>query len=596
MNARMIGVAAPLILAVFAAVACVDDRDGFVSEGPRDFGGDAGSDAPAASLCPFQCSLDGRSIVRACTGEVVEQCPPELACGEARCQAPCAAAAADARSDGCEFYFQAPRFKRNLRQSCFAMFVVNTSIQAVDLSLDIDGASLDISKSVYRTTAGDATLIPHSGSLASGESAILFVSDQDPSKPTTGNGAACPYGVVPATYQDDLPNGTGYAPAFHLKSNVPVAVTSMYPFGGAISHFPTASLLLPVATWSKEHILINGWETGYSGEPAAQIVASEDDTEVTITPTRDIQDGSGVVGALAGTPASYRLAKGQLLQITQSEELSGSIVSSTKPTTIFGGHSAADIPTTGGTADVLAQQIPGFDRWGSEYVGVGYRPRLGNEHELVGYRIVAARDGTRLEYDPQIPAGAPVTMSAGEVAMFAHGTGNAFVVRTQDAEHPIYVSAHMSGQRQGFEGPAGGDTSFAQRGDPEVVNVIPTRQYLSSYSFYADPTYGDSSLVVVRAKSGGQFKDVWLECAGNLTGFRPIGTRGDYEYVRVDLSRDDGPGDKFGDGVCQTGRHRMRSEGPFTATLWGWDYCASYAYPGGTAQRKLVETPLVPVN
>ncbi|MBN9162002.1 MAG: hypothetical protein J0I07_13645, partial [Myxococcales bacterium] len=111
------------------------------------------------------------------------------------------------------------------------MFVVNTSIQAVDLSLDIDGASLDISKSVYRTTAGDATLIPHSGSLASGESAILFVSDQDPSKPTTGNGAACPYGVVPATYQDDLPNGTGYAPAFHLKSNVPVAVTSMYPFG-----------------------------------------------------------------------------------------------------------------------------------------------------------------------------------------------------------------------------------------------------------------------------------------------------------------------------------------------------------------------------
>jgi hypothetical protein len=37
----------------------------------------------------------------------------------------------------------------------------------------------------------------------------------------------------------------------------------------------------------------------------------------------------------------------------------------------------------------------------------------------------------------------------------------------------------------------------------------------------------------------------------------------------------------------------MRSDGPFTATLWGWDYCASYAYPGGQAQRKLVESSLV---
>jgi len=36
----------------------------------------------------------------------------------------------------------------------------------------------------------------------------------------------------------------------------------------------------------------------------------------------------------------------------------------------------------------------------------------------------------------------------------------------------------------------------------------------------------------------------------------------------------------------------MRSEGPFTATLWGWDFAASYAYPGGMAHRKLVETPL----
>jgi IgGFc binding protein len=96
--------------------------------------------------------------------------------------------------------------------------------------------------------------------------------------------------------------------------------------------------------------------------------------------------------------------------------------------------------------------------------------------------------------------------------------------------------------------------------------------------------------------SKGEFKPVWLECAGDLTNFKPIGTRGEYEFTRVDLARDRGPGDRFGDTVCQSGLHRMRSEGPFTATIWGWDRYASYAYPGGMAQRKLVETPLVPVQ
>ncbi len=71
------------------------------------------------------------------------------------------------------------------------------------------------------------------------------------------------------------------------------------------------------------------------------------------------------------------------------------------------------------------------------------------------YRIVAARDGTRLDYDPEIPPGAPTTMNAGEVTMFYRGTGDAFVVRTQDADRPIYVSAHMTGSL----GTAGGTST-----------------------------------------------------------------------------------------------------------------------------------------
>jgi len=574
---------------VVAAGACGDDRTHFPKSG-GDFDLDA-STPDAGQECTHQCSLDGRSILDSCTGDLVEACPQDLACGAAVCQEPCAAAAADRSSNGCEFYFQLPLFgDPRIPQSCLAAFIVNTSTEPAEVSLEYDGRALDLSKSLFRTNPGDASLSPVAGPIPPGESAILFVSD----RPLSAIGDSysehfhrpCPAGTEPALSAVIPTIATAIAPSFHLKSNKPVGTVSMYPFGGAHSFTPTAALLFPVPAWGKEHIIVNGWEAVGGGSPAAQIVASEDGTEVTIVPTTAIQGTPTVPGTLAGVPVTYNLDKGQYLQLVQSEELSGSIVSSTKPTTVFGGHSCAYVPSNSGAGDVLAQQLPPFEQWGNEYVGVAYRPRLGSESEPVPYRIVAARDGTRLDYDPHVPPGAPVTMSAGEVVTFSSGTGDAFVVRTQDVDHPIYLSAYMTG------GDGVGRTSYGGLGDPEWVNVVPAAQYLSSYSFYADPTFEETSLVIVRASTRGEFKEVWLECAGNLTDFRPIGTRGRYEFVRVDLSRNGGPGEKFGDGVCRTGLQRMRSEGPFTATLWGFDVYASYAYPGGMAQRKLVETPL----
>jgi len=543
-------------------------------------------DAPE---CKLQCSLDGRSVIETCSGAVVETCPPELACGAASCVEPCAAAALDRSSNGCEFYFQAPRIKKTWPQGCYAAFVVNTSVQPAKLDLELEGKALDLSNAVFRTNPGSATLIPHEGEIAPGESVIVFVSDRSPGAPPEtweGLRSPCPEGVVPASYTDPVPNRSGIGRSYHLTSTVPVATTAIYPFGGAPSWLPSATVVLPVATWEKEHMLVNAWELSpVGGGPFAQIVASEDDTEITLVPKRDVEDGLGVRGGLAGSTLTYKLAKGQFLQLVQDQELTGSILLSNKPTGVFGGQSVANVPTEIGTADILSQQIPAYQQWGSEYVGVGYRPRLGDEHEPLFYRIVAAKDGTRLDYDPTIPPGAPTSLSAGEVAMFRYGTGDAFVVRTQDIDHPIYVAAYMTG---GME--------YQTQGDPEFVNVVPTGQYLSSYSFYADPTYAQTSLVVVRAKSRGAFQDVWLDCAGYLSGWKPVGERGQYEWVRVDLRRDRGPGDRFGDKVCQAGLQRMRSEGPFTATVWGWDEAASYAYPGGMAQRKLVDAPLAEVH
>ena len=469
----------------------------------------------------------------------------------------------------------------------------------VDITLEREGEALDLSKSIFRTSPGDATLLEHTGPIAPGESAILFVSGRDRADTIGVEGdAPCPAGVVPAVSLKQPLRTTGIGSSFRLKASSPVSLAAMYPFGGASSHAPSTTLLLPVVTWAKQHLVVAPWEASFKdgyrliGHPATQIVASEDGTELTILPTRDIPKGPNVQGTPANVPATYRLDKGQYLQLVQFDELSGSIVSSNKPTTIFSGHTCAQVPATSAACDIFQQQIPAYEHWGSEYVAVGYRPRLGDEDEAMPYRIVAAHDGTRLEYDPAIPSGAPTELSAGEVATFPAGVGEAFVVRTQDADHPIYVAAYMTSASGGYIGSPGSGA----KGDPEFVNVVPAGQYLNAYSFYADPTYADTSLVIIRAKSRDGFKDVWLECAGNLTEWRPVGTRGEYEFTRVDLSKDGGPGATFGDKTCQTGLQRMKSDGPFTATLWGWDRYASYAYPGGMANRKLVTEPLSPVN
>jgi hypothetical protein len=54
-------------------------------------------------------------------------------------------------------------------------------------------------------------------------------------------------------------------------------------------------------------------------------------------------------------------------------------------------------PSPVDAAQVHISPAPAYEQWGSEFVGIGYRPRVGDEHEPVPYRIVAARDGTVLD-------------------------------------------------------------------------------------------------------------------------------------------------------------------------------------------------------
>ncbi|MBE7481578.1 MAG: IgGFc-binding protein [Polyangiaceae bacterium] len=234
------------------------------------------------------------------------------------------------------------------------------------------------------------------------------------------------------------------------------------------------------------------------------------------------------------------------------------------------------MPADKEACDTAQQQLLPVKQLGSEYVAVRHKPRrqgFDPVDEVVPWRIVGAVDGTTLSYTPAAPAGAPTTLKQGEVVEF--WSKEAFTVKSQDSSHPFYVGAYMTG---------GND--FLGEGDPEWVNVVPVGQYLDSYVFFTDPTYPETSLVVVRQKDqSGAFQDVELECLGTLGDWKPLG---DYEYTHTTLVT----GAFQGQGNCSNGRQSMQSKAPFTATVWGWGsvtfgpsdvYTAyvSYAHPAG---------------
>ena len=94
---------------------------------------------------------------------------------------------------------------------------------------------------------------------------------------------------------------------------------------------------------------------------------------------------------------------------------------------------------------------------------------------------------------------------------------------------------------------------FSLLSGPETVNVVPPAQFLTSYQFFTDPTYGYTDVALVRSTSA----DVTLDCLGTVTGWQPIGGS-PYQYVHVDLQHAGAPV-----GKCDNGLHTISSTAPF---------------------------------
>jgi hypothetical protein len=534
-------------------------------------------DVQVECATPTYCNEADPGYVYKC-GQRVFQCSSLEQCEEresgATCVNPCLDSLGNDTSNGCEFYAVEMDTTQEVNGACFAVFVVNQwkTGEPAKIAVDRGGQTLPIDP-FARIPVGHGTGVTYAAfdpahGLPAGEIAVLFLS-RDPNAIHSANAddprvlASCPDGVVPAVQADAALHGTGTATAFHIKTNVPVVAYQMLPYGGGRARVTGATLLLPTSAWDTNYVVANAYKappmiSEARAGPTAVVIASQDQTHVWLDPTTAIVAGGGVAGTAAGTPASYTLSRGEYLQLTQPLELTGTAVQSDQPVAVIGGSTLVDLPLDRLRADTAEQMLPPVRALGSEYVAARYRSRDPAAEESVPWRIVGTVDGTQLTYDPVAPAGAPTTLGARQWAEF--DAPGPFVVRSQDADHPFYVASYMTGG-QPYDG----------TGDPDFVNLVPPAQYLPRYTFFTDPTYPETNLVVVRMRDAqtGDMPDITLDCAGVLGGWRPVGSLGTYELTRVDLST----GDFQGVGGCDNGVHVIAGSSlaaRFGVTVWGW--------------------------
>jgi hypothetical protein len=508
-------------------------------------------------------------------------------CTGGACSATCQAADMNHSSVGCEYYAvdmdgaAGPPY-----DACYAVFVANVSASPVHLAVDWGGQPIDLSQFAKLPQGTGMSLTygafdPNAG-LAPGAVAILFLDYGNTSIFDFGN-VACP---VPAALNAGVQvHGTGVGTAFHITTDTPVVAYQMLPYGGGKAAATGASLLIPTSAWQNNYIAVGAYDVlpaapiNIPGEgPSHDIVAAVDGTTITMRPKTAIAAGSGVPAGDANSQWTMTLNRGQYAQITQSNPLSGSPITSSQPVGVFGGHPIMSIDRCCG--DHGEQMLTPVSALGAEYVAAPHPDREPNGFtDPRVFRIYGAVDGTQLTYDP--PGLGTATANLGDQIEIR--TDAAFTVKSQDTDHPFAMFTYMTGAGDG----SGSDANWVGGwGDPDFVRLVPPPQYLGHYVFFTDPTYPFTGLTVVRQKVSGSFADVTLTCMGTIPAadWKPVGSNGQYQIAHETIV------DHFnGQHGCNNGVNVMDSTQPFGVWVWGWGSedtntgWVSYGYPAGEA-------------
>jgi hypothetical protein len=351
--------------------------------------------------------------------------------------------------------------------------------------------------------------------------------------------------------------------AYRITSDLPVISYQFAPIDGSTSFLSDASLLLPTSAFDQYYI-VSAWpygpDIGNTPRPShIQIVAAEP-TNVTVTSPIASMAGTGAPALAPSVPQVYAMQEGDYLQLTVltlNESFTGTYIEADKPVAVFSSNDCANVPNVASECccDHLEEQLFGLQTWGTSYVGA-QMPRRQTEGSI--WQILAQQDATTITFQPSAGVtGLPpsVTLNARQKVEYevkgAAMPGDFLVT----SDKPILVNQFTVGS---FHVQANSDV-----GDPDMVQAVPTEQFLAHYNILIPSTWINDFLVITRHAGANVMVD----------GIEPAATwntvPGGWETTVIPAA----------DGV-----HTLDSTTPFGVAVSGYDQYDSYSYPGGLNQ------------
>jgi hypothetical protein len=364
--------------------------------------------------------------------------------------------------------------------------------------------------------------------------------------------------------------------AYRIESDVPITAYQFNPLDNTETVYSNdASLLFPQHVLDTDYTAVTASGLNSSaGKLGAfvSVVATEDDTLVTLYPTAEL---------VPGQHQDVMLDAGQVLTVhsvydtypnVKEGNLSGTRIESDRPVSVFSGNTCSVVPYFGPSAcDHLEQQMLPLGAWGHRYAVAPPHSRLPQyKNEVAVVRITGAYDTTQLTYFPEKPPNAPASVDAYETIAFT--TAVPFAVQSDGPDLPFAVTQFLVST-----GNIIGQDPQNPQGDPAMVTLPAYEQYQDEYLFLVPDAYASNHVTAVLPVGAplildGQEVDGIRQPLGALAG-------DDHEFVHI---------------AVNAGAHTMESSGPFQILVTGMDTFVSYAYPGGSGVASISEPPPPP--
>ena len=385
-----------------------------------------------------------------------------------------------------------------------------------------------------------------------------------------------------------------------LTSSRPVVAYQFNPYCCNFTATNDASLLLPASSLGLSYRVVNYpamfLPPGELLTPYISLTATQDDTlvrvdsPVSLKPVAYLSGDTIPPDRAAGEQLEFTLNRGQIRVLTLDDalatytqnggDLSGALITSSKPLVAFSGHPCTFVPQDAWACDHLEEQLFPAETLGRDYLLPALTPRnpdaLGSSREGVYWRIVAHEDAEIATAPPlselttyeassfgtphcleKLNAEGRIALKEGEVCELGLSTSLAL-----QSSAPLIIAGVLSGHQS-----TGLEEYGTQAGDPAMFLLPPARQFRRQYSFVTSPTF-KRTYAAILAPQGAQIgydgAPLKAERVSASSSVELFGQR--WDVLNVALA---------------TGLHALQADRPFGLIVYAYDDYVSYAFPGG---------------